>query len=223
MNESFLKLSEKQIMALTIYGEARGESVEGKVAVGSVILERVEHRNWDGKTIHEVCLKPWQFSCFNHGDPNRGKLLNIAEMWDEAMAVNPALNDCYCIASGLIDGYVPRTKEIADSHATQYLTVGCDAAWEREMKKVAVIGRHEFYSEITGGDTVKKILIATALLMAVVGCSTMSYTGKDGTTVTYKRLFTGADAKVTMPDGTLIESQGAGLTADSLIGAIIKK
>ncbi len=146
MNESFWKLSEKQIMAITIYGEARGESDAGKIAVGSVILERVEHRDWDGKTIHEVCLKPWQFSCFNERDPNYGKLLNIAEQWDESMALNPALNNCYCIAAGLIDGLILRTKEIAKNHATQYLTIDCDAPWEKKMKKVATIGRHEFYA-----------------------------------------------------------------------------
>ncbi len=146
MNEAFWKLSEKQIMAITIYGEARGESTEGKIAVGSVILERVDHRDWDGKTIHEVCLKPWQFSCFNLNDPNWEKLLYIAGHWDSAIFVNPSLNDCYCIASGMIDGYILRTKEIAESHATQYLVIGCDTAWEKKMKKVATIGRHEFYA-----------------------------------------------------------------------------
>jgi spore germination cell wall hydrolase CwlJ-like protein len=56
--DTFGHLSDKQLMALTIYGEARGEAKEGKVAVGSVILERVEHRRWDGETIPEVCLMP---------------------------------------------------------------------------------------------------------------------------------------------------------------------
>ncbi len=146
MNESFWKLSDKQVMALTIYGEARGEPTEGKIAVGSVILERVDHRDWDGKTIHEVCLKPWQFSCFNLRDPNREKLLYVAGHWDSEMTLNTSLNNCYCIAAGLIDGLILRTKEIAENHATQYLTVGCDAAWEKKMKKVVTIGRHEFYA-----------------------------------------------------------------------------
>ena len=121
-NESFLKLDDAQLMALTIYGEARGESYDGKVSVGTVILERVDHRDWDGKTIKEVCLKKWQFSCYNENDPNRGKLLNIAEQWDEAMATNPVLNECYGIAAGLLNGSIPRTPEIAEAHACQYMT-----------------------------------------------------------------------------------------------------
>ena len=146
MNESFLKLSGSQILAITIYGEARGESVEGQIAVGSVILERVDHRDWDGKTIPEVCLKKYQFSCFNENDPNYGKLLHIAEQWDEEIATNAALNSCWGIALGLVSGNIDRTPEIAESHATQYLTVDCNADWENKMKKVVTIGRHDFYA-----------------------------------------------------------------------------
>ena len=146
MNESFLKLSGSQILALTIYGEARGESVEGQIAVGSVILERVDKQGWMGKTIPEVCLKKWQFSCFNENDPNYPKLLHIAENWDKEIPANKMLNSCWGIALGLVTGNIPRTPEIADSHATQYLTVDCNASWEKKMKKVVTIGRHDFYA-----------------------------------------------------------------------------
>lgn len=145
-NKSFLKLSDAQIMALTIYGEARGESVEGQIAVGSVILERVDHRNWDGKTIREVCLKKWQFSCFNENDPNYGKLLHIAEQWDEEIATNAALNSCWGIALGLVSYNIPRTPEIAASHCCQYATKAGlgGVTWDDKMKIVAEIGNHFF-------------------------------------------------------------------------------
>ena len=56
---------------LTIYGEARGESCEGKVAVGEVIRNRAQHHyNCDG-TIAGACLAPKQFSAWNGNDPNR--------------------------------------------------------------------------------------------------------------------------------------------------------
>jgi spore germination cell wall hydrolase CwlJ-like protein len=148
MNASFLKLNAAQIMALTIYGEARGESDAGKVAVGSVILERVDHRAWDGRTVQEVCLRKWQFSCFLENDPNFGKLLNIAENWDAAMATNPALNECYGIAVGLLNGTIPRTPEIARFHCCQYATeAGAESAkWDDHMKLIAEIGNHRFYA-----------------------------------------------------------------------------
>jgi spore germination cell wall hydrolase CwlJ-like protein len=146
--QEFRRLDDRQILALTLYGEARGESAEGKIAVGSVILERVDHRAWDGKTIQEVCLKKYQFSCFNAGDPNLGKLTAIAENWDAAMATDPALNDCYGIACGLIDGRIPRTPEIAAAHCCQYLTPAArkSADWWKSMNMVARVGGHEFYA-----------------------------------------------------------------------------
>ena len=148
MNPSFLKLSPTKVLALTIYGEARGEPAEGKIAVGSVILERVDHRDWDGKTIPEVCLKKWQFSCFLENDPNYGKLLNIAEQWDETMATNSALNDCFGIAIGLINGHIPRTPEIAANHCCQYLTRAAkeDVDWWKTMKLILTIRNQEFYA-----------------------------------------------------------------------------
>ena len=148
MNKAFLKLTPAQVLALTIYGEARGEPTEGKIAVGSVILERVDHRDWDGKTIPEVCFKKWQFSCYNENDPNYPKLLHITERWDAEMTVDSSLNDGFGIALGLINGHIPRTPEITTTHCCQYTTVkGADnVTWDDKMKVVARIGSHIFFA-----------------------------------------------------------------------------
>jgi len=50
----FDSLEPWQAMGLCIEREAGGEPREGKIAVATVILERVDHRSWDGKTIKEV-------------------------------------------------------------------------------------------------------------------------------------------------------------------------
>lgn len=138
--DQFLKLTEKQILALVIYGEARGESAEGKIAVGSVILERVKRDGWFGKNLHDVILKPYQFSCFLEQDPNYPKLLHIAEQWDEEMTSNAALNDCYGIASGLLSGKIPLSVM-----ATHYKVFTCNVYWTKEMVRVTKIAAHEFY------------------------------------------------------------------------------
>lgn len=67
-----------------------------------------------------------------------------------------------------------------------------------------------------------KRLIILVVMLALAGCSTMSYTSKDGTVVTYKRVFAGTDPKVTVGD-VVIEPQGQGLDIQSLLGALIKK
>lgn len=51
------------IIARTIMGEARGESGQGKAAVGHVIVNRTKADKWYSGTIFEVCRKPFQFSC----------------------------------------------------------------------------------------------------------------------------------------------------------------
>ncbi len=140
MDKSFDHLTDKQLLALCIYGEARGETAEGKIAVGSVILERVKRGGWYGHNIFEVILKPYQFSCFLAKDPNYPKLVHIAEMWDFEMAQNAALNDCYTVADGLLDGRIePNVK------ATHYKTLNCVASWADKMKLVATVGHHDFF------------------------------------------------------------------------------
>jgi len=144
--DNFGNLTDTQLMALTIYGEARGESREGKIAVGSVILERVDHRQWDGTTIHEVCLMPYQFSCFLPSDPQFNALRLIAGTWPAKFLRSLPLQECYQIADGLIRGDIPRTKEIADAHVCQYKTIECPASWAAKMKLIVTIEAHEFYA-----------------------------------------------------------------------------
>jgi N-acetylmuramoyl-L-alanine amidase len=58
------------MLALAIYREARGEDMAGKIAVGCVIRNRVQHPSWYGRTWFECITKPYQFSSFNMSDPN---------------------------------------------------------------------------------------------------------------------------------------------------------
>ena len=56
-------------LAKTIYGEARGESIETMFSVGWVIRNRLKSGR-HGNTYKDVVLQPKQFSCWNKGDPN---------------------------------------------------------------------------------------------------------------------------------------------------------
>ena len=64
------------VLARTIWGEARGEGFAGQVAVGWAIRNRVEadlgndgKPDWWGEGYVGVCKAPWQFSCWNKNDP----------------------------------------------------------------------------------------------------------------------------------------------------------
>ena len=68
-----MKFEDLDIMAKTMWGESRNQDTSGQIAVASVIKNRAEARRWYGNTPKEVCLKEWQFSCWNEGDPNKIK------------------------------------------------------------------------------------------------------------------------------------------------------
>ena len=53
---------ETKVVALTILAEARGEGQGGMYGVAAVIAQRAFERK---QTPAEVCLKPYQFSCWN--------------------------------------------------------------------------------------------------------------------------------------------------------------
>lgn len=124
------------ILARTIYGEARGESTEGKIAVGHVILNRYQSQKWfAGKTIAETCQKAWQFSCWNKSDPNCEKITNATEA---------VLKPYWNIAERLINGeYKDNTNR-----ATHYHTKNIKPAWARGKTPSAIIGNHIFYNNV---------------------------------------------------------------------------
>jgi len=61
--------SDLELLARVIYGESRGEPYEGQVAVGAVVLNRVESPDFPN-TIREVIYQKGQFSCVSDGQIN---------------------------------------------------------------------------------------------------------------------------------------------------------
>src|SRR5690606_25083879 len=57
-----------ETVAMTLYGEARGEHLLDRLGVGAVIRERVLRPGWWGKDWQSVCLAPHQFSCWGQYD-----------------------------------------------------------------------------------------------------------------------------------------------------------
>ncbi|KAI9556477.1 hypothetical protein GHT06_016265 [Daphnia sinensis] len=58
---------EYKTLLKTVFGEARGESVEGQRAVAWVIKNRADLNRsyWGGSNIARVCKHPGQFECWN--------------------------------------------------------------------------------------------------------------------------------------------------------------
>lgn len=133
------------VMAATIWGEARGETYKGKVAVAWVIRNRAESPTWWGSDIESVCLKPYQFSCWNSGDPNVKKVRQIGLEWDGSIkAVNETVVQ-ECVAAALA---VIRGKEPDDTDgSTHYHTVAIEPDWAKG-KVGTRLGNHLFYNDV---------------------------------------------------------------------------
>ncbi|MFT8135469.1 hypothetical protein ACMYLZ_23150, partial [Salmonella enterica subsp. enterica serovar Enteritidis] len=64
---------DRDILARTLWGEARGEGQAGQIAVAWTIRNRVfdgKAKSWWGEGYAGVGLKPGRFSCWNKNDPN---------------------------------------------------------------------------------------------------------------------------------------------------------
>lgn len=94
-------LSDQEVIARTLWGEARSQGIMGMVAVACVIMNRASMPGWWGTNLRGVCLAPMQFSCWNDDDPQAAKMHapNLSDMaYYEARVIaeilfNNALND----------------------------------------------------------------------------------------------------------------------------------
>lgn len=126
------------IFARTLYGEARGEYAKNGlaafIAVGNVITNRLKRGKY-GTTLTEVCLKPWQFSCWNKEDPNRSLIQ------EEGLNENPLFKGCQKVAQMLAEGRWPDLTRNSD----HYHALSCNPSWARKTKIKLRLGNHIFY------------------------------------------------------------------------------
>lgn len=128
-----------EILAKTIYGEARGEPLLGQKAVACVIMNRYKARKWFSRpTIAETCQfcvkgSKWhQFSCWNEGDPSFKVIQKASEV-----QLLPFKN----IAERFVDG---QEKDFLCG-ACHYHALNCLPAWAKGKKADFMIGHHLFY------------------------------------------------------------------------------
>lgn len=119
-------IKQANYLAICIYFEARGESREGKIAVGHVILNRVQAT---GSSIKDVIYKPWQFSWANQGA--RPAIGN----YDAFIDCMEAAIDCF---EERLEG---KNLNGADHY---YNPAQANPSWADGMQEIAVIGHHRF-------------------------------------------------------------------------------
>lgn len=128
------------IVAATIWGEARNQGAEGMRAVACVIANRSRQHYRGKEDAAAVCLDPWQFSCWNAADPNLPKLQRIAADPDSA----------YLAAVEIAREVLPLSiRDITDRARHYYaVTLKKPPYWARGKSPCKVIGDHLFFNDI---------------------------------------------------------------------------
>jgi len=129
------------LLAMCIWGEARGQIDTAKIAVGNVVRNRVLAGIYGGSDWKNVILAPLQFSSFNANDPNRPKLLTPTQhdrpdVWDR----------CYDIANEVYEG----TANDVSQRATHYYDKSMDLKppfWANHFTHTVDIGNLRFFRD----------------------------------------------------------------------------
>lgn len=142
-----MSMLDRDIVAGTIYGESRGETTLGRLAVACVIQNRVKVRYRGAQSWADVCLAPKQFSCWNLGDPNRQVLLETfaSDRYVESQR-DPLVRECYWIAEGVIGHMI--TPQIGNCLHYYATWLPSPPSWAAEGRVVATIGRHVFLDQV---------------------------------------------------------------------------
>jgi spore germination cell wall hydrolase CwlJ-like protein len=126
-------------MALTMWGEGRGQGEEGMRAVGHVIRNRQQAKR-NGAFVTDTVSAAWQFSCWNEGDPNRAAMLNV-ETLPETSRDHRLWLAAKRIAAEILAG---RSADPTGG-ALFYHTVDVQPRWSEGVAPVAQIGTHLFF------------------------------------------------------------------------------
>ena len=128
------------ILARTIFGEARSEPMNGMIGVAAVIANRThaQRARW-GRTVEEVCKMPKQFSCWNTPvtEPDKANQKALLEVGPET----PVFTQCVNIARKTLSGEIV-DPTLGANHYFNAAVVMPDFAVG--VTPTIVIGRHTF-------------------------------------------------------------------------------
>lgn len=138
-------LSDVEIVGLTLIGEARGETIAGQVAVGSVIRNRANSRK---QTYQQICLAPEQFSCWNHTDTNYSLLMELSDQLIAGQKiVDPYLRQCMFVAKGIVEGDIfDNTNGAMNYLAAELFFDHKLPSWAKNVKNLRTIGNQIFFN-----------------------------------------------------------------------------
>lgn len=146
-------LTDPKIVTLTLYGETRNQPIEGQIAVGCVIRNRVEDGRW-GSSFRSVCLARWQFSCWmpEGGQANHDVVMAAARLMaiSDRLPEDPLLKQCAWIAQGVMGEWILDTVRLATHYYAPASMVPANTVpkWAAGRVPVAKKGQHLFFANV---------------------------------------------------------------------------
>jgi N-acetylmuramoyl-L-alanine amidase len=139
-------LTDIEILELTLHGEARGEPVQGQIAVGCDIRNRLHDNPTKYKSYHDVCLEKEQFSCWNFNDSNYPILLQMG-----VDLINNVPNTIDRQIVWVAQGIMSYSIRDNTHNTTHYMTTSLfnspkRPVWARNAKVITVIGEQTFFN-----------------------------------------------------------------------------
>lgn len=148
INQLILNCSPLEVLGLTLIGEVRGEHIEGQVAVGCDIRNRLHGNPTKYKNYSDVCLEPEQYSCWNLNDINYKFLLQLAEELLNSQAISdPYLRQCLWVAQGISDwSIVDNTRNSLHYMTTSLFNSDKRPSWAKNATGIIVIDNQTFFN-----------------------------------------------------------------------------
>ena len=129
--------SDADLLARFIWTEARGERLEGKLAVAHMVLNRVKARSHCGSNISDVILKSMDFLSARERDSMLAQMPNAVST-DREFAL------CKAIAELATRGHL---KDDPTGGATHFHKINSKPAWASKLIFQRQIGSHVFYKD----------------------------------------------------------------------------
>jgi hypothetical protein len=147
------RLTDTELVALTLWGEIRNGTPADITAVASVIKNRRESGRW-GPSFRTVCLWPSQFSCWAPiGGPLNERnytllLKQAASLRGPVDKLDPKLTELLHYAGALVMGDLPSTVGTSTHYMTKALFERKPPPWGRGRTPDFAVGPHVFFQNV---------------------------------------------------------------------------
>ena len=145
-NQGSIDYDQLECLALNIYHEARGESIEGQIAVSQVVVNRVADRRFPSTicdVIYQGQISQWYLEAKGEIVPLRNRCQ--FSWWCDGRSDRPkdmrAWGLALEVASGVMRNQYPDLTQGAMWYHASYV----DPTWRHSLKHITSIDEHLFY------------------------------------------------------------------------------